>query len=202
MWLSPLSNLEYLNIEFVQYPYGSAFEWLDIVEKFSSLMHLALPSCGPPRYIPPSPSFNTNSTIKIPPITFLDLSGNQLSSEVFSWILKFSSTLVLVNLGSNQLQGSIPEAFGNMEFLQHFDLSYNHLEGRIPSLRNILCLQILDLSTNNLSSPLLDYQELCVGKIVLKVPAVKRVPLPLFYATIISNIIKANSSKKLPDMGS
>lgn len=82
-------------------------------------------------------------------LSFLDLSFNQLNSSIiFPWLLKFINSLVVLDLRFNELQGSIPKAFGDMVALVDVDLSFNNLEGMMPqTLENLHNLQVLDCQT-------------------------------------------------------
>ncbi|OEL36793.1 LRR receptor-like serine/threonine-protein kinase GSO1 [Dichanthelium oligosanthes] len=64
-------------------------------------------------------------------------------------ILNYMSGL---DFSSNQLQGSIPESIGNMQWLRALNFSNNSFSGPIPkSLSNLSNLESLDLSHNKLS---------------------------------------------------
>jgi EIX receptor 1/2 len=72
------------------------------------------------------------------PLSILDLSSNHLNSSIFPWLFKYANSLVVLHLGRNKLEGSIPKAFGNMVALVDLDLSFNNLEGMTPqTLENV-----------------------------------------------------------------
>ncbi|KAI9153688.1 hypothetical protein LWI28_015009 [Acer negundo] len=109
-------------------------------------------------------------------IRALDLSDNQISGEIPNWIWEVSGTdrnlshnslvgfqepysidsnLVVLDLHSNLLQGKIPfpDDIGNSPcMMSFFSVANNKLTGVIPeSLCNATMLEVLDLSSNNLS---------------------------------------------------
>ena len=62
------------------------------------------------------------------------------------------SRLVFLNLGSNQLSGSIPESLGQLSQLTELNLVSNLLSGSIPdSLGQLIQLRVLFLGSNQLS---------------------------------------------------
>ncbi|XP_010524265.1 PREDICTED: probable inactive leucine-rich repeat receptor-like protein kinase At3g03770 isoform X2 [Tarenaya hassleriana] len=81
----------------------------------------------------------------------LDLRENRLDSEL-PLMPKLSVTVLL---SKNSFSGEIPGHFGDLDQLQHLDLSFNHLTGTPPpflfSLPNI---SYLDLASNKLSGRL------------------------------------------------
>ncbi|KAM0053881.1 putative leucine-rich repeat domain superfamily [Helianthus debilis subsp. tardiflorus] len=80
---------------------------------------------------------------------FLDLSFNNFTGSIPPCLEKLSNSLVVLNLGSNTLQGTIPNIFTSGSSLQMINLSENNLEGQVPrSLENCKSLQILDLGYN------------------------------------------------------
>ncbi|KAL2555884.1 disease resistance family protein/LRR family protein [Forsythia ovata] len=145
-WLSRLHSLRYLNLRHVNLT--TATNWLQTINKLIHLKVLHLSHCHLPTVLPPSPSmFNVSNSLYE-----LDLSGNDLSSFfIFPWLFNFSSGLSYFDLDSNKLQGSIPDAIGNLLSLSYLSLNENQLEGEIPiSLGNMSSLSYLDLSSNQL----------------------------------------------------
>ncbi|KAK6242266.1 hypothetical protein SCA6_007655 [Theobroma cacao] len=112
-----------------------------------------------------------------PRIFWMDLSQNQLGGKLPDSIMFPFSVGAWINLGFNNLEGSIPlwrnvtnlslrnNLFSGaipwnigleMSVLENLDLSRNHLNGSIPpSMNNMRNLEFLDLSSNYLSGPIL-----------------------------------------------
>ncbi|XP_075637925.1 uncharacterized protein LOC142610093 [Castanea sativa] len=81
---------------------------------------------------------------------FFDASDNELSGEV---PLTLPKSLVEVSVRNNNLQGNLPESLANLGYLQVLDLSHNRLSGPVISvLFDHLSLQQLTLSHNNFTS--------------------------------------------------
>jgi len=94
-------------------------------------------------------TINSSSSLVI-----LDLSSNLLkSSTVFYWLVNCTKNLQTLNLYDNMLEGPIPDGFGKvMNSLEHFYVSNNRLQGKIPSFFGNMCrLQTLHLSNNKLN---------------------------------------------------
>ncbi|KAL6989210.1 hypothetical protein U1Q18_014962 [Sarracenia purpurea var. burkii] len=143
-WVSHLSLLSYLDLSSVNL--GKAIDWAQSVNNLPLLEELRLVACNLPDINPPSPYFNFSKSLY-----FVDLSNNLPSSSIFSWLSNFSSSLVHIDLSYNQLQGLIPDVFGNMVSLAYIDLSNNQLQGLIPDVfRNMVSLAYIDLSNNQL----------------------------------------------------
>ncbi|GMY36256.1 receptor-like protein EIX2 [Fagus crenata] len=152
-WLSHLVSIRYLDLSYLNLNVTN--DWLKVVSCLPKLSVLWLTNCDLP-LITSSSLSHINSTKSL---TFLDLSGNpRITSSIFPWLYNSSTNLASLDLSSNQLQGSIPNAFGNMNSLEQLTLSDNQLEGHIPkSFGDICTLSILDLSTNNLDGQVLEF---------------------------------------------
>ncbi|XP_059629142.1 receptor-like protein EIX2 [Cornus florida] len=148
-WLSHLSSLRFLDLSTVDL--SEATDWMEATSNLPLLTDLQLSSCRLRAVIPSTLSLINSSKS----LASLNLSVNSLTSSIFSWLCNFNSSLVEVYLSQNNLQGLIPNAFGNLNFLTHLDLSSNHLEGGIPkSFGNLSSLRTLHLSQNNLTEQL------------------------------------------------
>ncbi|GMH05796.1 hypothetical protein Nepgr_007636 [Nepenthes gracilis] len=100
-------------------------------------------------------------------LTALDLSHNRLSGELPHCMRNFNS-LQLLNLGSNNLHGSIPWTFGINSVLTALVLNENQLEGRLPrSLVNCTQLKFLDLGKNKLNDTFPDWLGALPGLLIL-----------------------------------
>ncbi|KAI3720891.1 hypothetical protein L2E82_31889 [Cichorium intybus] len=84
-------------------------------------------------------------------VTYLDLSGNDLSGGIPSEITQLVE-LRSLNLSGNGLTGRIPENIGDMKVLEALDLSRNRLDGVVPlSMSRLNFLNWLNLSYNDLT---------------------------------------------------
>lgn len=89
--------------------------------------------------------------IDAPLLRSVDLSENQLEGSIPEAIGNLSS-LQTLHLFGNRLTGSIPSTICDMKVLYDIELSWNELSDEIPaSLSNCFTLSKLDLSWNNLS---------------------------------------------------
>ncbi|CAL5044745.1 unnamed protein product [Urochloa decumbens] len=117
--------------------------------KFTTVYDAGLPQLAV--YIGTEGSFFDDFLLYQAPVTYLDLSRNQLTGAIPKGMGALSSLLDL-NLSGNQIGGSIPEEMGNLRSLESLDLSWNGLSGSIPtSMTNMTFLLVLNLSYNSLS---------------------------------------------------
>lgn len=88
---------------------------------------------------------------KLTNLEVLDMRDNNFESELPS----LPTSLVTILLSNNSLSGQIPKQFGEMDRLQHLDLSFNKLEG-IPPLKlfSLPSISYLNLESNILTGPL------------------------------------------------
>eukprot|EP00250_Pteridium_aquilinum_P005699 c15753_g1_i1 orf=70-3639(-) len=92
----------------------------------------------------------------------LDISHNNLTGIIPSTFFLKCGSLKLLDLSHNRLKGRLPTDISQCTHLQQLNLSFNSLLGELPL--DILTtmptsssgLQILDLSSNNLSGPISD----------------------------------------------
>ncbi|KAK2651139.1 hypothetical protein Ddye_018628 [Dipteronia dyeriana] len=150
-WLSHLSSLTHVCLNSVNL--SEAVDWMQVVSQLPSLTELQLKWCDLPSVTSSSISFVNSSKS----LVLLYLFGNDLSNSTYLWLSKFSSSLVDVDLGSNFLEGPIPDyTFENMTSLMHLYLGYNQISGTPKSLGNLCTLKTLYLNVNNLRGPLSD----------------------------------------------
>ncbi|THG15572.1 hypothetical protein TEA_029679 [Camellia sinensis var. sinensis] len=143
--LSHLSLLSHLDLSSVNL--SKAVDWIQSINNLPLLKELSLRDCRLPDITHPSLPLNFSMSLSV-----LDLSGNYLSSSIYSWLFNFSSSLIDVDLFGNQLKGPIPDSFEGMISLTNISLGCNHVEGALPkSFANLTLLQSLHLSGNNLT---------------------------------------------------
>ncbi|WJX37840.1 hypothetical protein P8452_25566 [Trifolium repens] len=170
-WLSPLSSLKYLNLSRIDL--HKETNWLQAVNTLPSLVELQLSYCDLNNFII-NPS--VNEYLNMSSLVTLDLSGNNITSQLPNWFFNLTKDLTyldllssnihgeipssllnlhnlrVLDLSNNQLQGSIPDAIGQLENIQHLDLSHNQLQGSIPdAIGQLENIQHFDLSYNMLS---------------------------------------------------
>lgn len=122
---------------------SSIYAWLRNFN--SSLVHLDL-SGNHLQASPPPDTFGHMVVLK-----HLDLSFNQFQEIPKS----FGNHIAFLDLSNNRLQGSIPDALGNITSLRILYLDNNRLHGEIPkSIDNLCKLQEIILNGNNLSGVL------------------------------------------------
>ncbi|KAM7489904.1 hypothetical protein LguiB_027388 [Lonicera macranthoides] len=149
-WLSDLRLLRHLDLSYIDL---QKVDLLQSIDRLSFLSSLHLHYCNLPGIISPSLHLTNFSSI---PLSIIDLSDNRFTnSSSYNWLFNFSSSLVDVDMSSNPLGDTIPNAFGNMTSLESLSLIQCALEGEIPkSFMNLSCLRSLVLSSNNLTGQL------------------------------------------------
>eukprot|EP00261_Vitis_vinifera_P028528 XP_010662782.1 PREDICTED: receptor-like protein 12 [Vitis vinifera] len=151
-WLCHLPFLTHLDLSWVNL--SKAIHWPQAINKMPSLTELYLIDTQLPSIIPTISISHINSSTSL---AVLHLPSNGLTSSIYPWLFNFSSSLVHLDLSWNDLNGSTPDAFGNMTTLAYLDLSSNELRGSIPdAFGNMTTLAYLDLSWNKLRGSIPD----------------------------------------------
>ncbi|KAL0844301.1 hypothetical protein Bca101_017547 [Brassica carinata] len=95
---------------------------------------------------------------ELPQLKYLDLSENSFQGQIHRFFDAFSkvknkrNSLVYLNLGSNGLNGTLPESLGALRNLQTLCLSSNSFTGSIPSsVGNMTSLKKLNLSISSMN---------------------------------------------------
>lgn len=90
---------------------------------------------------------------KMAVLATLNLDGNRFSGPIPPTLI--NSTISILNLSKNAIEGYIPDAFGARSYFTVLDLSYNNLRGRIPkSISSATFIGHLDVSHNHLCGPI------------------------------------------------
>jgi len=146
-WLSHLSLLSELDLTDANI---SDPNWVQrAVLNLPSLQNLILANCKLKNVTTSHLVYNSSS------LSSLDLSYNRLCSSIFDWLFNASTHLVEINLIFNELDGSLPDAFGKLNSLMHLNFFNNNLQGGIPkSLGNLSRLEVLILSDNDMGGSL------------------------------------------------
>jgi hypothetical protein len=162
--LSVMSKLHTVTLD-GNYFNGSVPDWLD---SFSNLTVLRLQSNQLKGSIPASIgkaamltelalagnsiSGDVPNLVNLNKLEMLDLRDNKLDGE----LPEMPTSVVTILLSKNSLKGEIPEQFGQLNWLQHLDVSFNFLVGSPPAeLFALPNISYLNLAANMLSGSLL-----------------------------------------------
>ncbi|KAJ3703977.1 hypothetical protein LUZ61_007682 [Rhynchospora tenuis] len=138
VWLlSHLTSLTYLDMSGVNFQ--DSREWVEALNTLPLLQSLYL-SENNLTAIPMS-IFGLNFTS----LKTLSIDGNKFDSRIPDWIVKLT-TLTTLELWSCSFIGQIPSQLDNLTLLNELILSYNYLEGPMPSLHNLKNLTALSIS--------------------------------------------------------
>ncbi|XP_021833481.1 receptor-like protein 12 [Prunus avium] len=156
-WLPALSSLTYLDLSGANL--STVFDWPEaVLNKLPKLVYLRLDDCSlppPPTPILSTTLYKTNSSTSLEHVFLYD---NHLTSSIFLWLSKYSTSLVSLFLSNNNLAGFIPDFTRNMSSLAYLDLSENYLTGFNPDFPgNMSSLRDLSLSNNNLTGFIPDF---------------------------------------------
>ncbi|KAK7247507.1 hypothetical protein RIF29_42390 [Crotalaria pallida] len=166
---SGCTNLRHLNLSYNNFSstvpsfgHSSSLEYLDISgNNFSGDFSGQLSGCQNLTYFNASsnkfsgfvPTLRRGSTIK-----FLYLAGNKFRGEIPARLARLCSSLVQLDLSSNNLSGTIPAEFSYCSSLESLVLSHNGFSGELPMevFEKMISLRRLSLSFNEFSGQLPD----------------------------------------------
>ncbi|GMN51069.1 hypothetical protein TIFTF001_020229 [Ficus carica] len=165
-WLSGLSSLEYLNMNYVNLSKASD-HWLRTINMLPSLLNLHLSFCELSHIHP-------LSYVNFTYLAILDMSDNQFHSTIPDWVFSLTNlvsldlsqskflgsfsnvscsltSLITLSASSNKLNSTIPRCLCRSASLVRLDLDDNALEGKIPKFMGNLCnLETVSLQSNKL----------------------------------------------------
>ncbi|KAL9334521.1 hypothetical protein Peur_071702 [Populus x canadensis] len=93
----------------------------------------------------------SSSICKLRFLQVLDLSNNSFRGSTPQCLGNFSTMLLVLHLGMNNLQGTVPSTFSKDNGLEYLNFNGNELEGKIPrSIINCTMLEVFDLGNNKI----------------------------------------------------
>ncbi|KAK8577952.1 hypothetical protein V6N13_076628 [Hibiscus sabdariffa] len=164
--VSNCRKLKFLDVSWNNFSMGtpsfggcSALEHLDIsANKFSFDIAPAISSCVNLYFLNLS---NNQFSGRIPALPtyelqYLYLADNKFQGQVPLYLTEACSSLVVLDLSSNNLSGMIPSGFASCSSLESFDVSTNNFTGKLPIeiFQNMSSLKKLGLAFNHFSGPL------------------------------------------------
>ena len=118
------------------------------IENMNALVHLNLEGNSFSSTIP-------SSLCRLSLLLYLYLSSNSFTGTLPASLSQLNGTLQDLDVGDNDLSGTIPAALGFLSKLNIFSLSFNHLTGSVPAaLSGLSQLRILQLNGNYFSGSL------------------------------------------------
>ncbi|KAF2601629.1 hypothetical protein F2Q70_00028293 [Brassica cretica] len=126
-----------------------------------ALNHFKGPFPNPPHSLTVLSAWNNSFTGSIPlaicnqtMLTLLDLSYNNFTSSIPPCLSNFQTSLIVVNLRKNNLEGSLPDMCYDGALLRTLDVGFNQLSGKLPrSLLSCTSLKFLSVDNNKIKDP-------------------------------------------------
>ncbi|KEH29560.1 putative non-specific serine/threonine protein kinase [Medicago truncatula] len=122
-WLSPLSSLKYLNLNWIDL--HKETNWIQAESTLPSLLDLRLSDCK-------LNNFPSIEYLNLSSLVTLDLSWNNFSHHLPNGFFNLSKYLNYLDLSKNNILDEIPSSLLNLQNLRILDLSNNQLQGSIP----------------------------------------------------------------------
>ncbi|KAJ6695979.1 3 putative-RELATED [Salix koriyanagi] len=152
------SNLRYLSLARNKFS-GSLPSWLFTFEEIQMMDFSGNKFSGllPNGNFNISSEFNNGDVRRLPAEPFLAIRNIEIKISVLvvdNSELSFNyhlSSNAGIDLSDNLLHGEIPRGLFGLQGLEYLNLSYNSLDGQVPSLEKMQRLRALDLSHNSLS---------------------------------------------------
>jgi Leucine-rich repeat (LRR) protein len=155
-WVSRLRKLQSLHLAGVDL--SAAVDWVRDLNMLPSLKDIYLSFCGLRNTMPPLVHSNLTSLESIA-MSWNSFNQSIGAGNVFVWNLPSLQFLSMMHCG---FHGSIPDAFGNLTFLQELYLDENHITGTntFPlTFKKLKSLQVLRLTQNFVSMDVAELME-------------------------------------------
>ncbi|KAA8530960.1 hypothetical protein F0562_005673 [Nyssa sinensis] len=188
--VSDCKNLRHLDLSgnnlttvFPSFGDCSSLQHLDLSSnKFSGDITTGISSCKSLNFLNLTGNEFTGAMPALPVgnIQYLYLSGNHFHGETPTHLTDLCSSLIELDISSNNMSGTVPESFDTCSDLKSLNISHNLFSGQLPidtllkltnlktiafsfnnfngvlpdSLSKLTSLETLDVSSNNLSGPI------------------------------------------------